>query len=68
MLVLTRKINQALVISGNIQVYVLAIERDRVKIGISAPPEVTVLREELTNRPATKVSDPAPERGDIGAS
>lgn len=68
MLILTRKINQALVIAGNIQVQVLAIDRDRVKIGVSAPPDVTVLREELVDRAAKEVSDPTSERPDIGAS
>ena len=52
MLVLTRKIDQGIVISGNIYVRVLGVERDRVKIGISAPLEVTVLRQELLEREA----------------
>lgn len=47
MLILTRKVDQGIVISGNILVRVLGVERDRVKIGISAPVEVTVLRQEL---------------------
>jgi carbon storage regulator len=68
MLVLTRKINQALVIAGNIQVHVLAIERDRVKIGISAPPDVIVLREELVTRAVNPVNDSAPERQGPAAS
>ena len=42
MLVLTRKIDQGIVISGNIYIRVLGVERDRVKIGISAPLSVTV--------------------------
>ncbi len=50
MLVLTRKIDQGIVISGNIVVRVLGVERDRVKIGISAPLEVTILRQELLDR------------------
>jgi len=52
MLVLTRKIDQGIVISGNILVRVLGVERDRVKIGISAPLNITVLREELLERDA----------------
>jgi carbon storage regulator len=52
MLVLTRKIDQGIVISGNILVRVLGVERDRVKIGISAPLNVTVLRQELLERDA----------------
>ncbi len=50
MLVLTRKIDQGIIISGNIYIRVLGVERDRVKIGISAPPEVRILREELMAR------------------
>ena len=47
MLILTRKVNQGIVIDGNILVQVLGIERDRVKIGISAPVEIKVFRQEL---------------------
>ena len=47
MLILTRKVDQGIVISGNILVRVLGVERDRVKIGISAPADITVLRQEL---------------------
>lgn len=47
MLVLTRKARQALVIDGRIVVTVLEVEGDRVKLGIEAPPEVGVLRQEL---------------------
>ena len=50
MLVLTRKIDQGIVIAGNIYVRVLGVERDRVKIGISAPLEIPVLRQELLDR------------------
>jgi carbon storage regulator len=50
MLILTRKIDQGIIISGNILVRVLGVERDRVKIGISAPAEVPVLRQELLER------------------
>jgi len=50
MLVLTRKIDQGFVISGNIYVRVLGIQRDRVTIGISAPLEVRILRQELLER------------------
>ena len=46
MLILTRKIDQAIVIQGDIKIMVLGVERDRVKIGIDAPANVTVLREE----------------------
>jgi carbon storage regulator len=69
MLILTRKVDQGIVISGNILVRVLGVERDRVKIGISAPGEVTVLRQELwhegeENQPFEKKKD----RGENGNS
>jgi len=60
MLILTRKIDQGIVISGNILVRVLGVERDRVKIGISAPEEITVLRQELLEGDRKK-NDKAPK-------
>lgn len=47
MLILTRKAEQWIVIDGQVVVRVLAIDGDRVKIGIEAPRSVSVLREEL---------------------
>jgi carbon storage regulator len=61
MLVLTRKIDQGIVISGNIYVRVLGVERDRVKIGISAPLDVTVLRQELLDREPKKPEIESPD-------
>ena len=47
MLILTRKPEQSIIINGNIIVSVLAVEGDRVKLGIQAPAEIGVLREEV---------------------
>ncbi len=47
MLILSRKQNESVIIQDNILITVLAIEGDRVKIGITAPREVPVLRQEL---------------------
>jgi carbon storage regulator CsrA len=60
MLILTRKIDQAIVIQGDIKIMVLGVERDRVKIGIDAPANVTVLREELMEQQA--LPEPTPLR------
>ncbi len=46
-LVLRRKIGESIILDGVISVSVLAVEGERVKIGITAPPEVTIVREEL---------------------
>jgi carbon storage regulator CsrA len=50
MLILTRKVDQGIIIQGNIVVTVLRVEKDRVKLGISAPTDITVLRDELLER------------------
>jgi len=47
MLILSRKLNESIVIDGRIVVKVLRIEKDSVKLGIQAPPEVPVHREEI---------------------
>ncbi|MFN8558713.1 MAG: carbon storage regulator CsrA [Dehalococcoidia bacterium] len=47
MLILTRKPEQSIIIAESIVVTVLAVEGDRVKLGIRAPMEVTVLRDEV---------------------
>jgi carbon storage regulator len=47
MLILVRKVQQGIWIEGNIFVKVLSVERDRVKLGISAPGDVKVMRQEL---------------------
>jgi carbon storage regulator CsrA len=47
MLILVRKVQQSIWIEGEIHIKVLSIERDRVKLGITAPEKVKVMREEL---------------------
>lgn len=47
MLVVTRKLDESLIISDNIEITVLEIGKDKVKIGINAPKEVKVIRSEL---------------------
>lgn len=47
MLVLGRKCNESIVVNGNITITVLGVDGDRVKLGIQAPPEVAILRQEL---------------------
>jgi carbon storage regulator len=47
MLVLTRHINESIAIGDSIVVTVLAIEGDRIKLGISAPREIQILRQEV---------------------
>ena len=50
MLVLTRKLNQEIRIAENIVVRVIAIKGNQVRLGIVAPTEVPVLREEILTK------------------
>ena len=47
MLALSRKKNEALIVNNNIEITVLEIKGEQVKIGISAPKEVPVYRKEV---------------------
>lgn len=47
MLVVTRKQDEGLIISDDIEITVLEVTKDKVKIGISAPKEVKIIRSEL---------------------
>jgi len=47
MLVLTRKTNQSIMIGDDIEVAVLAVSRDKVRLGITAPREIPVYRREV---------------------
>jgi len=47
MLVLTRKLNEQIVIGENIVISVQEIGKDRVRIGITAPSDISVHRKEI---------------------
>ena len=47
MLVLTRKTNQSIMIGDEIEVTVLAVSRDKIRLGITAPRDVPVFRKEV---------------------
>lgn len=47
MLVITRKPDEGITVGDNIEITVLEISKDRVKIGINAPKDVKVFRSEL---------------------
>lgn len=47
MLALTRKKGESIVINNNIEISVLEIRGDQIKIGISAPKDVPIYRKEV---------------------
>ncbi|MDE7281780.1 MAG: carbon storage regulator [Ruminiclostridium sp.] len=47
MLVVTRKTDESLIIADNIEITVLEVSRDKVKIGVSAPKDIKIIRNEL---------------------
>lgn len=50
MLVLTRRPGEQIVIDDNIRITVVSVKGDRVRIGIDAPPDVVVDRQEIHAR------------------
>jgi len=60
MLVLTRKLGQSIVIGDEIEVVVLEVRGEQVRIGIRAPKHVTVHRKEVYEQ----IAGDAPERAD----
>jgi len=54
MLVLSRKLNEKIVIDGGIVVTVVKIDRNQVRLGIEAPGDVSVYREELLGQQGTR--------------
>jgi carbon storage regulator len=54
MLVLTRKLEESIRIGDNVEVQIVGIKGNSVKLGISAPREIEVVRKELDSRPENR--------------
>ena len=67
MLVLTRKTNQSIMIGDDVEVTVLAVSRDKIRLGITAPRDIPVFRKEVyisIQEESANGADPAAEAVD----
>ena len=56
MLVLTRKTGQSIMIGEGVEVQVLSVAGEKVRLGITAPPDVSIFRNEVYDRIESEVS------------
>ncbi|MEQ8289015.1 MAG: carbon storage regulator CsrA [Gammaproteobacteria bacterium] len=60
MLILTRRVGESLMIGDEVNVTVLGIRGNQVRIGVNAPKDVAVHREEIYDRIQKEQSDDVP--------
>ncbi|QBQ62773.1 carbon storage regulator CsrA [Actinobacillus indolicus] len=61
MLILTRKIGESLLIGDDVEITVLSIRGSQVKLGVKAPKEISVHREEIYQRIKALAEEPLSE-------
>ena len=69
MLILTRRVGEAVIIGDDVKLTVLGVRGNQVRLGVDAPKTVSVHREEIYDRIKGEQSEGVPrEEGDDGAS
>ncbi len=63
MLVLTRKINESLLIGDEVVITVVDVRGDKVRLGIEAPKEISIARSEIAQRALPAQDKSLPEKG-----
>jgi carbon storage regulator len=66
MLVLSRKLNESIIVDGNIRITIVGIRGNHVRVGIEAPDSIPILREELRDRLEFTVPVRPPAREESG--
>lgn len=64
MLILTRRVGESLMVGDDITVTVLGVKGNQVRIGVNAPRDVAVHREEIYERIQEDDKQSAPPKGD----
>lgn len=62
MLILTRRNGEVIQIGDSVRLLISSVRDDKVRIGIEAPPDVVVLREELLPSPEDRAVTPSADR------
>ncbi len=60
MLILTRRVGETLMVGDDVKVTVLGVKGNQVRIGIEAPREVAVHRQEIYERIQAEADEPSP--------
>jgi carbon storage regulator len=63
MLILTRRISESIIVGDDVKVTVLGVKGNQVRLGIDAPKDISVHREEIYDR--IKQEKDAPEEGNV---
>ena len=68
MLILTRRVGETLVIGDEVTVTVLGVKGNQVRIGVNAPKQVSVHREEIYERIRAEQQVQPDDSGDVAAA
>lgn len=68
MLVLSRKVDQEIVIDGNIKIRVLKVKGNTIRLGIEAPQDVHIARGELEKKRDSRQAKNLPKTDDVAAN